>query len=333
MNFTYEYRDKTGSRQTGVIDAADRADCFAKLKAQGISPLNVREGGKAAPTPTAKKASSGASPRVMRGIIAGALVVVAVVVALQFLWPKESKPVEPAPKPSPKVETPKPATPKPEPKKTLTREQRVAATTNQVPKLEQPKTPWTNVYTNNRGEEVRVEKSGSKITMLKGWQKKREQEKLHPVKRVFRHETEAYMALFLNPAQAVPPPPDNYTDEQVAQMLANKIEILPDDTEDEIRQKKGVIQFKEELAEYIKNGGTFNQYLAALEKRQNAEAGKMFEARKMISEAIEKGNVEEAKELYDAINKHFAEQSMPPVNVAPKYRKLLSAKKETSQQK
>ena len=50
----------------------------------------------------------------------------------------------------------------------------------------------------------------------------------------------------------------------------------------------------------------------------------------MISEAMEKGNIEEAKQLYDAINKHFDETSMPHVNIAPKYRKILDPNKSSS---
>lgn len=328
MTFTYDYRDKTGAKKSSVIEAQNREDCFAKLRAQGISPMSVREGGKLpSPNRGGMPSAEGKRPNgVIKGILAGVLVIVLAVVTYLFVFQSKPEPVKPPKVPLKKVEPVN--KPEPEKKQSVKRTEKMAALTNNVPAIEKPKVPWSNIYTNGRGEEVRVEKDGTKVTMFKAWQKKKEEAKLHPVKRVFRHETEAYMALFLNPAQAVPPPPDNYTNEQVEQMLADQIEILPDDTEDEIRQKEGVKQFKEELREYIKQGGTFNGYLAELEKRQNMEAGKMFEARKMISEAIEKGNMEEAKELYDAINKHFAEQSMPPVNVAPKYRKLLNPPKK-----
>ena len=44
MRFTYIYRDASGAKQAGEIEAEDRADCFAKLKERGIVPVNVREG-------------------------------------------------------------------------------------------------------------------------------------------------------------------------------------------------------------------------------------------------------------------------------------------------
>lgn len=327
MIFTYDYRDENGAKKTEVIEAQNRADCFARLKVRGISPLNVREGGnRRASTAPASTAGGVRASGVIKGAIAGVLVVAIAIAVYLFVFPSKPAPVKTPKEPPKKVEQVRKTVPEKNPP--VKRAEKIAASKNAPVVVEKPKTPWSNIYTNSRGEEVRVEKDGTKVTMFKAWQRKKEEAKLHPVKRVFRHETEAYMALFLNPAQAVPPPPDNYTNEQVAQMLADKIEILPDDTEDEVRQKEGVKQFKEELREYIKQGGTFNGYLGELEKRQNMEAGKMFEARKMISEAIEKGNMEEAKELYDAINKHFAEQSMPPVNVAPKYRKLLNPPKK-----
>ena len=41
MRFEYVYRDASGAKLTGEIDAKDRGECFAKLKAQGIVPMRV----------------------------------------------------------------------------------------------------------------------------------------------------------------------------------------------------------------------------------------------------------------------------------------------------
>jgi len=43
MTFTVKYRAKNGSVAEEVIEAANRSECFAKCKAQGITPVNVRE--------------------------------------------------------------------------------------------------------------------------------------------------------------------------------------------------------------------------------------------------------------------------------------------------
>ena len=334
MRFTYIHRDATGAKRSGEIEAKDRADCFAKLKAQGISPMRVEEakGGVQRAicqiAPTGNGAMGTRRPAGRRVAVFAALLAIALAAVCIFLAPRpnapepkeEGKPV----KRSAPVATVTPSNApeaKPEVKKATAAK---ADARKEVP----PDTPWVNIYTNARGEEVRVGRDGKRVAMLKAWQRRQEEERKHPQKRVFRHTAEAYMAMFLNPAEAVPPPPDDFTNEQVTQMLVEKIEIDPEnDTPDEIRQKEGVQKMKEELKEWIKDGGTFDSYLRELQKRQNIEAGKMFEARRMISEAMEKGNVDEARELYDAINRHFDEQGMPHVNVAPKYRKLLNQPK------
>ena len=333
MKFTYIHRDASGAKHVGEIEANDRAACFAKLKERGIVPVSVKEGANGARPSRSDSLSHRTTALPSHRAIWRAVILATVVIAAAggaWWWlarpqakppadtPKSNKPVrEVKPKPTPKPVA-KPEVPKP-----------VSAKPTALPKSnEAPRTPWTNIYTNRRGEEVRVGRDGKRVAMLAAWQRKREEEAKHPQKRLFHHTAEAYMSMFLNPAEAVPPPPEDFTDEQVAQMLVEKIEIDPEnDTPDEIRQKKGVQGLKEELKEWIKGGGTFDGYLKELQKRQNMEAAKMLEARKMISEAMEKGNVEEARELYDAINKHFDEQGMPHVNVAPKYRKILNQPK------
>ena len=45
MQFTVTFRATDGSMVTEVVEAANRTDCFAQMKARGIAPLNVKEGG------------------------------------------------------------------------------------------------------------------------------------------------------------------------------------------------------------------------------------------------------------------------------------------------
>ena len=44
MTFTVKYRTNSGSIAEKVVEAANRADCFAKCKAQGIVPIGVSDG-------------------------------------------------------------------------------------------------------------------------------------------------------------------------------------------------------------------------------------------------------------------------------------------------
>ena len=44
MTFTVKYRTSNGSIAEKDVEAANRADCFAKCKAQGIVPIGVSDG-------------------------------------------------------------------------------------------------------------------------------------------------------------------------------------------------------------------------------------------------------------------------------------------------
>ncbi len=51
MCFTYTFRDNAGARREATLEAASREAAFAVLKADGILPLSIREGGKVSPRP------------------------------------------------------------------------------------------------------------------------------------------------------------------------------------------------------------------------------------------------------------------------------------------
>lgn len=323
MKFVYSYRDATGAKVEEELEAENRADCFEKIKQLGRTPISVTV---AAERP-AKAASNFKLPPNFFFVV-GAVLIVLGVVAYFVLGDstKASAPEAPAEKTPAKKESAVPVA-RPVSEKPLEK-QEARATETALParrRGQKRPLPTSNIYTNSRGEEVRVAKDGTRTAMLTAWARKREEEKKNPPKRIFRHTSEAYMAMFLNPASPVPPPPENYTEEHIKAMLANEIVIDPEnDTPDEIRQKEGVIEMKQELVKWLEDGGSFDSFLGALQKQQNEEASKMFEARRMITEAMEKGNIEEARAMYDEINQYFAEEHMPPVNVAPKYRKVLN---------
>ncbi len=323
MIYTYEYRDKSGKISTGSLEAASRKECFEKLQGQNINPITVTE--KKALEIKADKFP--ASKTVLFSLLLLSLAAVGF-----FVFSKgeakpernEKKTLRPAPAQV------KPDLPKEE--KTAVGKEAFPRKTATVKKPQSPKDvriPNSNIYTNSRGEEVRVAKDGTRTAMLTAWARKREEAKKNPPKRIFKHTSEAYMALFLNPAQPIPPPPENYSKEHVEAMLNTEIAIDPaTDTEEDIRMKEGVIELKNELRQWLKEGKSFGSFLDVLQKKQNEEASKMFEARRMITEEMEKGNFEEAKKMYDEINRHFADEHMPPVRVAPKYRKLLDGPKK-----
>jgi len=61
MLFSVKYRDNSGALCEKAVEAADRSECFAKCKADGIAPMSVREGGFSSQSArkTTKKSDSG----------------------------------------------------------------------------------------------------------------------------------------------------------------------------------------------------------------------------------------------------------------------------------
>ena len=44
MTFTVTYRGADGALVTEAVEAANRSECFAQMKARGITPMGVKEG-------------------------------------------------------------------------------------------------------------------------------------------------------------------------------------------------------------------------------------------------------------------------------------------------
>lgn len=322
MTWTVYYRDKTGSKVSILVDAESRSELFKILAEKKINAIRVVEGAEKA---SQKKRSngSGLSKKTVNTLLT-AFVAMLVIGTLGYLFLYSHS--EKKPTPSVKVNTPKIDKPKVTPKTEKVESTNIA--TN-VPAPKKDVLKPGNITTNQYGQEVRVNKDGSRVAISTAWARRLKEQKENPPKRVFKHIAEGYLAMFLNPAVSVPPPPDVFTDDDVRRMLETKIEIDPaNDTEDEIRQKEGVIAMKEELTNWLNEGRTFQSYLTELQKRQDHEAAEMQEARRMITESLEKGDLEDARAVYDKINEYFKGKHMPKVNVAPKYRRLLEERNQ-----
>ena len=111
------------------------------------------------------------------------------------------------------------------------------------------------------------------------------------------------------------------TDEVEYQL--EKIEIKDDDTEEVKFQKEAVMVLREELRKYIKDGSTVADFIRDVQRRQQMEAEHVREARGMIMESLAKDDPAQARELYDAINKHMNEKGLPKVRIARKFLKMM----------
>lgn len=136
-----------------------------------------------------------------------------------------------------------------------------------------------------------------------------------------------FLVNYLVPGVDVPPTPVDYNDAAVMKALMEKIVVSEEDDEEVRFQKESVLELREQLRDYIKEGKTVKDFLADLQHRQEMEADYMRTATDMIYESLAKDSAQEAKETYDALNKHLEEKGLPKVRLPRKIRKALEEQK------
>lgn len=127
----------------------------------------------------------------------------------------------------------------------------------------------------------------------------------------------------------VPPMPGVIDmDADLQATLANKIEILPDDTPREIEQKKFVMAFKEYMAEEIATGKTANQVYEEYVQTMNKVAALTSEGSKMARELKAEGDLEGARKFLEKVNAKIEEMGGNPIDLDRRPKGMSSQKKE-----
>lgn len=151
------------------------------------------------------------------------------------------------------------------------------------------------------------------------------------VKPLFRFPSENYLALYAVPGDDVPPTPEPDDFEQdMINALASPIEIADDDTDEDIDRKRIVAGMKEELREYIKQGGDLKGYVEQMKERQRQEAELVANARAITQEAVREENAdpEHCLEVWTKANAELSARGIPPVPMPRRLRTYL--KRNTS---
>ena len=116
-------------------------------------------------------------------------------------------------------------------------------------------------------------------------------------------------------------PPD--MDQDFMNSLTEKIEIGPDDTEDEIRRKKQMIETKKELAQRVANGEKVSQIAAETLAYYNKIATLRDNLQQEIIEMEKNGATgDELEDVYEAANLMLKEYDALPLH-SPKVRKAI----------
>ena len=319
MNYTAKIRSRSGAVEFVDIEAPDRESAIRELRGRGVTPISVEEsrGGRAG------------GPRRPRPRWVVALAAVALVAALAFaawllLRPQAEK--EPAAAPKERKQAVRAEAPKPKP----VPKQEVEKPAEKPVEKPKPEKAEKKIEKLPNGREIHTLEDGTRVLVLNPIDPEAEAERLKNLPPpMFKHEVESALDMYVVPGIDMPPPPRDYTNEEVLQALVEPIEIDPEKDDEEAQlHKKAVQQFKDELREYIKNGGTFNQYIRKLAERQSKEAAMIQQSRQMVMKTINEGKTEEAQQLLDALNKHLSDQGIPAVKMPPPYRKILEGAKK-----
>lgn len=297
MIFTVIYRDKAGQRATLELDAPSKSAVWPELKKRGISALSVREGAdKAHNKPSAKR------PALVRGILAGAVVVA---LALGAWWWIGGRGATALPPEKPKAEKPakpdagKPAASRPPAGKG----ERPAATATNAPAA---KPEARKVNPNERLDLVAVTNKSGEI--MERWRTPdgKTHARLIPPPPVFDNVIDQTLSIALSvpPGHSLPPMPSLGPDstKAFAEALKKPIVIKDDDPEDVKKAKLLVQSGREAIFEALKSGKSVQEIIAdhCAAVNDNAELHNAVgvEYRKLIAE----GDLEAAEEYRSKAN-------------------------------
>ena len=255
MVFSVKYRDSSGAMCEKAVEAANRADCFAKCKAQGIVPIGVEAGA------AAKKPAQASGPVAFgKSRLILLVAALAAIGAAVWLWPESSQ------LPQKKVATPV-KTIKPSIKKAEV----LKPATNSAPTLSKRERQLKQIrdkYGNNIPDNLKpvvyfLENPPTQI--------------FHPARTaadIFKRSSEREIASMISTEPGTwfmrRPTFGERFDRDFAESLKDTIDINDDDTPEQKELKQAVIDTKAELASRMKAGGKPSDVM-------NDFAGSMYE--------------------------------------------------------
>ena len=129
---------------------------------------------------------------------------------------------------------------------------------------------------------------------------------------VFAEEGERFLASFAIPG--VPAGQRSTTEDEIRAALSRKVAATADDSI-EVRQIKAMVEgMKEELRQFLADGGTIRQYGRRLVQRQEEELGYYHRAKKAIDAAAkDKKNASSVSQLLDKHNEGLRRMGIRPV--------------------
>ena len=302
MTFKYTYRDAAGVQKSDWIDAETRQECFTALAERGIRPISVFEGKR----PVSQ--GVGHSRGLRYGILAAIAAVVVVAVAIWFLSAHKGKQNEPlAQKPATLAPRDAPKVAKSNPKTIEKPSAPQVAVPPQPPKKPTGKLPAPSTLS----DEVRAIKAASLSNTVAAVTNARPEQ-------VFKTATEQVMSFIFNAEVGDMPPPlptlPRNEMEHIEEILNTPNVIKEGDSEEVAAKKQMLEQAKNELKDYMAQGGTPAEFLRFYHEQLKKYYQERQDAQKLVMTMI-RDEPEVAGEFMKKVNQRLAERGIKAVHI------------------
>lgn len=130
--------------------------------------------------------------------------------------------------------------------------------------------------------------------------------------RRYKSSATCLMAQYAVPGEMASPP-GPISDREAVGFLEEKIEIAPDDTERDIEEKEYLVELQAEFREYMKNGGKAEAFFNKAYERQQIEREAVETAKREIRALVQEGKDEDARTALETYNKYLQEKGIRPI--------------------
>lgn len=135
-------------------------------------------------------------------------------------------------------------------------------------------------------------------------------------KKHFDNEVENTIEVISKPgAQFLQIPHVDMSQEEVLEFLNKPVEIYDDDDEETVAAKERTATFKQQALEFIKAGGTINQFIRDVVAEQTEARETVEEVRREKTRIVKEQGLEAAQAYLDEINPQLKEAGLPEVKL------------------
>ena len=330
MTFTVTYRDSDGARRDKMVDSENRAECLAACRAQGITPLSIREG-VCAPRRRAVKSR----PALL--LLLAVLLIVSVGAVWWFLSRGEEVP-QPAETPQ-RVKRTTPNVKRPERPKQKDEVQTAAVHVVEAPK---PVKIDPNARPEKVGETVNgyIKLPSGRLHRVRGVVTNDVAQTMRGKYAIFDYNCDNEIACYLSlkPGDAIfgTMKYNGKFKAEFLKSLETPIVINPDDSEEDKALKRNVRDAKIQLKLAMDNGEDIEQIMTNTRQELQDLARYKLDLTRHLHDMRHEGKlatVEELQDAVDAANKMLEARGIAPMKFGPLVRQkmLMELQKEKEQ--